>query len=53
MAGHGAWLAVLFLALEQRDHWSGAILAILIESHLGNSPVKFNGNWHNGVGGVI
>ena len=28
------------------------ILAILVESHLGNIPMKFESHWPNGSGGV-
>ena len=31
---------------------SGTILAILVESHLGNIPMKFESHWPKGSGGV-
>ena len=31
---------------------SGMILAILVGSHLGNIPMKFESHWPNGSGGV-
>ena len=31
---------------------SGTILAILVGSHLGNIPMKFESHWPNGSGGV-
>ena len=31
---------------------SGAILAILVRSHLGNIPMKFESHWPKGSGGV-
>ena len=31
---------------------SGTILAILVESHLGNIPMKFESHWRKGSGGV-
>ena len=31
---------------------SRTILALLVGSHLGNIPVKFESNWPNGSGGV-
>ena len=31
---------------------SGTILAILVWSHLGNIPVKFESHWPKGSGGV-
>ena len=31
---------------------SGTILAILVGSHLGNIPMKFESHWHKGSGGV-
>ena len=31
---------------------SGAILAILVGSHLGNNPMKFKLHWPKGSGGV-
>ena len=31
---------------------SGMILAILVGSHLGNIPVKFESHWPKGSGGV-
>ena len=34
-------------------HWSGTILANLVEIHLGNISVKFEGNWPRGVRGVV
>ena len=30
----------------------GTILAILVESHLGNIPMKFESHWPKGSGGV-
>ena len=33
-------------------YWSGTILAILVLSHLGNSPVKFESHWPRGSEGV-
>ena len=33
-------------------YWSGAILAILVRSRLGNIPMKFESHWPNGSGGV-
>ena len=32
---------------------SGTILAILVGSHLGNMPMKFESHWPKGSGGVI
>ena len=34
-------------------HWSRTILAILVESHLGNIPVNLDWNWPRCVGGVV
>ena len=31
---------------------SGMILAVLVGSHLGNIPMKFESNWPYGSGGV-
>ena len=31
---------------------SGTVLAILVESHLGNIPMKFESHWPKGSGGV-
>ena len=31
---------------------SGTILAILVESHIGNFPMKFESRWPKGSGGV-
>ena len=31
---------------------SGTIFAILVESHLGNVPMKFESHWPKGSGGV-
>ena len=31
---------------------SGTILAILVRSHRGNIPMKFESHWHKGSGGV-
>ena len=31
---------------------SGTILAILVGSHLGNIPMKFESHWPEGLGGV-
>ena len=31
---------------------SGMILAILVGSHLGNNPMKFESHWPKGSGGV-
>ena len=33
-------------------YWSGRILAILVGSHLGNIPMKFESHWPKGSGGV-
>ena len=33
-------------------HQSGTILAILVEGHLSNIPMKFKGNRLRGIGGV-
>ena len=33
-------------------YWSGTILAILLGSHLGNIPMKFESHWPKGSGGV-
>ena len=33
-------------------YWSGMILAILVGSHLGNIPTKFESHWPKGSGGV-
>ena len=33
-------------------HGSGTILAFLVGSHLGNSPMKFESFWPKGSGGV-
>ena len=31
---------------------SGTVLAILVKSHLGNIPMKFESQWSKGSGGV-
>ena len=33
-------------------YWSGTFLAILVRSHQGNIPVKFESHWPKGSGGV-
>ena len=33
-------------------YWSRTILAILVGSHLGNIPIKFESHWPKGSGGV-
>ena len=33
-------------------YWSGMILAILVGSHLGSIPMKFESHWPKGSGGV-
>ena len=33
-------------------YWSGTILAILVGSHLGNIPMKFESHWPKGSGGI-
>ena len=33
-------------------YWSGTVLAILVGSHLGNIPMKFESYWLKGSGGV-
>ena len=33
-------------------HWSGTVLAILVEGHLSNIPMKFESHWPKGSGGV-
>ena len=33
-------------------YWSGTILAILVGSHLGNIPMKFESHWPKESGGV-
>ena len=33
-------------------YWSGTILAIVVGSHLGNIPMKFESHWPKGSGGV-
>ena len=44
---------IIFSSGSHLAHWSKSILAILVESHLGNIPVKFDSNWHRGVGRVV
>ena len=34
-------------------YWSRTILAILVGSHLGNIPMKFESHWPMGSGGVF
>ena len=34
------------------NYRSGTILAILVGSHLGNMPMKFESHWPKGSGGV-
>ena len=33
-------------------YWTGTIFAILVGSHLGNIPMKFESHWPKGSGGV-
>ena len=33
-------------------YWIRTILAVLVGSHLGNIPVKFESHWPKGSGGV-
>ena len=33
-------------------HWSGTVLASLVEGHLSNIPIKVGGNRSRGIGGV-
>ena len=33
-------------------HWSGTVLAISVEGHLSNIPIRFKWNRPKGIGGV-
>ena len=42
----------IFSSVSHLVYWSGRILALLVGSHLGNIPVKFESHWAKGSGGV-